>query len=123
MRETEKVIISCYLLAEGLDGNSASGFLDALEAGVAAGETDAMQMRDEFRMRPAAGLPEGSLGEIVAAMKMLDELQEREEALEGICIELGILQGIVSAELPHDLAARIAVRRIAGLSGISRGAA
>jgi hypothetical protein len=113
MQQTEKVIIACYLLDAGLDGASVAGFIQALEDGVAAGEADALQMREEFRLRPAAGLPGGELGEIVRAVVLLADLHDREACLESVSRELGLLQSLTSSDQPHELAARVAVRRIA----------
>lgn len=114
MQQTEKVIIACYLIEAGLDGKSIAAFVQALEDGVADGEADAIRMRDEFRLRPSAGLPSGELGEIVATMVLLGDLQSRESRLEAISEELRLLQSLTSADYPkHELAARVAVRRIA----------
>ncbi len=115
MQQTEKVIIACYLLEAGLDGMSVAAFLEALEKGVMAGEADAAQMREDFRLRPAAGLPEGDLGEIVSIMLMLGDLREREDCLNSISEELSLLQSLTFSDQPHELAARVAVRRIADI--------
>jgi hypothetical protein len=92
---------------------SVAGFIQALEDGGAAGEADALQMREEFRLRPAAGLPGGELGEIVRAVVLLADLHDREACLESVSRELGLLQSLTSSDQPHELAARVAVRRIA----------
>jgi hypothetical protein len=115
MQQTEKVIIACYLLEAGLDGASVAGFIEALEDGVVAGEADAVRMREEFRQRPAAGLPQGDLGQIVSAMVALADLHDREARLDRISADLNLLQSLTSADLPHELAVRVAVRRIADL--------
>lgn len=115
MRQTEKVIIACYLLEAELDGASVAGFIEALEDGVVAGEADAIRMREEFRLRPAAGLPQGDLGQIVSAMVTLSDLHDREARLDRISADLSLLQSLTSTDLPHELAVRVAVRRIADL--------
>jgi hypothetical protein len=46
-------------------------------------------------------------------MVALRDLHERENRLEAISEELRLLQSLTSSDQPHELAARVAVRRIA----------
>lgn len=122
MDNTEKVIIACYLLDEGLDGKSVAGFIEALALGLDEGETDALRMRNAFLKRPAAGLPKGDLGRVVAIMVASRELKEVERRVSTISKDFDLLRSLTASDQPHELAARVAVRRLSEIIALPAGA-
>jgi hypothetical protein len=115
MNQSQKVIITCYLLDVGVDGKAASAFIQALEEGVAAGEADANAMLEEFMRQPSISLPSGDLGKVALAMSRLAELHESEKRLDEICHELALLHTLTSSDQPHEFVARVAVRRVSDI--------
>jgi len=118
MEVAQKVMIACLLMSDGADDKTLAEFISVLEAGVEAGESDAVTLFDGLMERMNGPLPDGFAGEIIRLMKAKMKLDESHHKFGMSISGMEKVLKILDSKPKNDFSAKIMMQR--ALSAIDR---